>query len=94
LTRPWQIALAVALVASLAVDLVLPGKEVKHVWEHETFFAWFGLIGCVAIILASKALGKHVLQRPASYYDDLRRDAEGPAAGASPEPGSEDRRAD
>lgn len=88
MSRPVQIALAVALVASLAVDLVLPGKEAKHVWEYETFFAWFGLIGCIAIILGSKALGKHLLQRPTTYYDELRGDAEGPASEAAPGDGA------
>jgi len=86
-SRPWQIALGIALATSLAVDLVLPGKDVKHVWEHETFFAWFGLLGCIAIILVSKALGKRLLQRPASYYEELRRDAEADrAAGAQAGP--------
>lgn len=83
MSRPWQILLGVALVASLAVDLVLPGKEVKHVWQHETFFAWFGLLGCIAIILGSKLLGKRVLQRPADYYDAFRRDTDASAAAPS-----------
>lgn len=82
MSRGWQIALGVALVASLAVDLLGPGKEAKHLWEHDTFFAWYGLLGCVAIILASKWLGKRLLQRPEGYYAALRRDVEG--AGAAP----------
>lgn len=89
MSRGWQIALGVALVASLAVDLVLPGKEVKHVWQHETFFAWFGLLGCIAIILGSKALGKRVLQRPEDYYDAFRRDADA-SAEEPPTAGAED----
>ena len=33
------------------------------------FNAWYGLLSCVAMILAAKALGIF-LKRPDSYYDD------------------------
>ena len=33
------------------------------------FFALFGLIGCVAIVLISKWLGHHWLQRKEDYYE-------------------------
>lgn len=32
----------------------------------------FGFAGCTAIIIASKALGKHFLQRPEHYYEQKR----------------------
>jgi len=66
--RTWQILLGVALVASVAANFLLPHKEAKHLWEIPTFFAWYGFLGCIAIILISKALGKRLLERPEDYY--------------------------
>lgn len=93
MSRGWQIALGVALAASLAVDLLGPGKEARHVWEHETFFAWYGLLGCVAIILASKWLGKRLLQRPEDYYRRLPDAADRPPQGPAEDGSAEDPRA-
>jgi hypothetical protein len=39
-------------------------------WEHiPAFDAAFGFIGCIAIVLVSKALGHHWLQKDEDYYD-------------------------
>lgn len=82
MSRPWQVLLGAALVLSVAAGFLLPHKEAKHLWEIPTFFAWYGFLGCVAIILISKALGKHLLQRPEDYYG-------GPEG--SPDEGAEER---
>lgn len=74
MSRFWQLVVAATLVLSVAVGFLLPHKEAKHVWEIPTFFAWYGLLGCIAIILISKALGKRWLQRPEDYYDEGRGD--------------------
>lgn len=74
MSRGWQIALAVALLLSVAVEFVVPKAPPEHLWEHKTFFAWYGFAGCVAIILISKALGKRLLQRPEDYYRQEERD--------------------
>lgn len=71
MSRGWQIALGLAAALSLLASFALPAKEAAHLWEQPTFFAWFGLVGCVAIIVVSKALGKLWLQRPEGYYEGL-----------------------
>lgn len=68
MSRPWQIVLGVILALSVAVEFTLAKGPPEHLWEHKTFFAWYGFLGCVAIILVSKALGKRLLQRPEGYY--------------------------
>lgn len=75
MSRGWKLALGAALLLSLLAEVALPEHGGEHLWELDTFFAWFGLLGCVAIIVLSKALGKHLLQRPEGYY------GEGGAAG-------------
>ena len=61
-----------ALVFFLGVDAVILG-EVGHGgfwWSHVYgFFSLFGLLGCVATILASKFLGETWLERRENYYD-------------------------
>jgi len=34
------------------------------------FFVFFGFIGCILIILVSKALGKLFIQKNGEYYND------------------------
>jgi len=66
--RGWTIA---ALAGALAVGVPLAlhvGHE--HPWEAlPGFYGWFGGIGCAAIVLVSKALGKWFLQKPEDFYD-------------------------
>lgn len=61
--RPWKILFAAALVLSLFADLRLVGD---HTWG---FFALFGVVGCIVIILISKWLGSLWLQRDEAYYE-------------------------
>lgn len=72
MSRSGQVALGAAVALSLLAELALPAKEAAHFWEWTTFFAWFGLGGCVAIIVLSKALGKYAIQRPEGYYERVR----------------------
>ncbi len=59
----------IALILSALVDLPLAGHG-DFAWSKIFgFFAVFGLIGCVAIILISKWLGHYWLQRKEDYYD-------------------------
>lgn len=74
MSRSWKIVLGLALLLSVAVEFVLPRGEAERLWEHRTFFAWYGFAACVAIILISKALGKYVLQKPEDYYEGGRED--------------------
>ena len=69
--RPAWIGVAVALVASVWLELAFHGEGHHGGWHAiPSFDFWFGLAGCVAIVLGSKWLGKHFLQRPEDYYGD------------------------
>jgi hypothetical protein len=61
----------IALMLSVGVDLLLrSGDHGDFAWSNISgFFALFGLIGCVAIIIISKWLGHYWLQRKEDYYD-------------------------
>lgn len=66
--RLWRGFLAVLVLALLAEFLV----HLHPVFEIESVFgfnAWFGLLGCVAMIFGAKALAL-VLKRPDTYYDE------------------------
>ena len=73
--RIWITILA-ALIISVVLDFSLhTGGHGEFAWSGILgFFAVFGLIGCLAIILISKWLGHHWLQRKEDYYDRDDRD--------------------
>jgi hypothetical protein len=56
----------VAFALSLAVEWLLPAADPSLAWWHRlpAFQGAYGLLGCLAIIVVSKALGKAWLQRP------------------------------
>jgi hypothetical protein len=64
-----------ALIISIGVSMVI-GVFFRH--EHPHFFwekipifdAVFGFLGCILIVLGSKALGHHWLQKDEDYYRD------------------------
>ena len=65
------------LYASLAVS-ILAGVLAYHFhlfhpyfwWENSpVFFAIYGFVGCIIIIIASKALGHYWLQKEEDYYE-------------------------
>lgn len=58
-----------ALILSALIDLIL-GIHGEFAWSSILgFFALFGLVGGVAIVLIAKWLGHHWLQRKEDYYD-------------------------
>jgi hypothetical protein len=59
--RLW-VAIGIGVAVSVAADLVI-GRD------DPGFMAVFALVGCVLIIVASKGLGKYLLQRRENYYD-------------------------
>ncbi len=64
------VIILIVLILSVLVDLPFYGGHGDFAWSNILgFFALFGLIGCVAIILISKWLGHHWLQRKEDYYD-------------------------
>ncbi|MBI2831324.1 MAG: hypothetical protein HYX79_03610 [Chloroflexi bacterium] len=59
----------IILVPFVLLDLFFGGHG-EFPWSGiPGFFALFGLIGCVAIILISKWLGHHWLQHKEDYYE-------------------------
>ena len=70
--RIWLIVFVALLILSFIVDLLLNSGQGhdEFPWSRILgFFAIFGLISCIAIILISKFLGHYWLQRREDYYD-------------------------
>ena len=67
--RILWIVLLVALAITVLFDLVVDQYVIFGVEGIFGFAAWYGFLTCVAMILASKALG-FFLKRPDRYYDD------------------------
>jgi len=65
--RTICLGLAVAFAVSIVVELIVPMGVGDYMpwWHHTTaFFAVFGLVICVAMLVITKALGKAGLQQP------------------------------
>lgn len=64
------IILAVITVISLVVELTMEHDPSHSHWWNSIpgFYIIFGFIGCVAIIVISKALGKLFIQKKEDYY--------------------------
>lgn len=63
-------------IASLMIVLIaelFTYSNHEHVgfwWEEiPGFYAVYGFLGCVLIVIVSKALGHHLLQREEDYYE-------------------------
>ena len=70
--RIWLMIFVAALILSFAVDFLLSGGDGHgdFPWSHILgFFALFGFITCVAIVIISKLIGHYWLQRKEDYYD-------------------------
>jgi len=60
----------VSLLLFLALSLFIPTEEVHFFWENLPIFnVLFGIIGCIVLIIGSKALGKLFIQKDDDYYD-------------------------
>ena len=71
--RAWFLTLfAVAVVLAVVGDVWLVGDQHRpEFWGSgaRASFAVLGLVGCVAIIVASKWLGHYLLMREEDYYE-------------------------
>lgn len=57
----------------MLLDQFEPGHPYPHAWDRiPLFYAFFGFVGCIAIIVVSKALGKAFLQKDEDYYERHR----------------------
>jgi hypothetical protein len=65
----WVAGLGLAVVLVLGI-VAHPDRSAEG-WERfPAFEALFGLLGCLAIILVSKALGHVFIQKREDYYDE------------------------
>lgn len=61
----------VSIGLSILIGLFVSHKHVDFWWERiPAFDAIFGFLGCILIVLGSKALGHHWLQKDEDYYND------------------------
>lgn len=68
--RIHWILLGLLTLATLALQYLGPEHPHPHAWDSiPLFYPAFGFIGCVLIIVISKALGKALLQKSEDYYD-------------------------
>lgn len=59
-----KLIFAVVVISCIVVDFLVP---VHH--HIPGFFALFGFISCVAIVVIAKLIGRYWLQRKGNYYD-------------------------
>ena len=66
--KGWWLAAAVVAIATIAAEIVAPYPDPRYWWHAMPGFDLaYGWIGCVVIVVLSKALGKRLIQRPESY---------------------------
>ena len=63
------VCLAMSILAGVLVHLFIPSHAAFRWQEIPGFSAIYGFIGCILIIVVSKALGHHWLQKEEDYYD-------------------------
>ncbi len=71
--KKWGILILVILATlSLFAELGFPVDAGHRHWWNKIpgFFIFFGLLGCLLLILVAKTLGKFWLTRNENYYDD------------------------
>lgn len=69
----WRLLVAV-LAAVVLAGLLVPQEAHFDVERWFAFYASFGFVACVLLIVLAKALGA-LLKRPDTYYDDEAGDA-------------------
>ncbi len=68
--RLLKILSYICLAIIVAVDFFIPREHVHYPWDHiPGFYALFGLIACILIIVIAKTLGKKWLMKKENYYD-------------------------
>jgi energy-converting hydrogenase Eha subunit A len=66
----YWILLALLTLATLGLPLLDRDQAHAHAWEAiPLFYAAFGFVGCLLLIVIAKLLGKAVLEKPEDYYD-------------------------
>jgi hypothetical protein len=69
--RIMKYALIISIGLSILIGLFFRPGHPHFFWEKIPIFdAIFGFLGCIVIVLGSKALGRHWLQKDEDYYHD------------------------
>ena len=66
--RRWWVLLIALLLASLVTELFIDRHPAFGIDGLFGFFAVYGFVSCIALIVASKILG-HLVKRPDGYYE-------------------------
>ncbi len=70
MTKTLKNFLYIGLILIVLIDFFLHHDHAAFWWSGMPGFnAIYGFMGCVLIIIVSKALGHHWLQREEDYYD-------------------------
>lgn len=68
--KTLKILFYICLAITFVVDFFIVRKHIYFPWEDiPGFYALFGLIACILIIVMAKALGKLWLMKKEDYYD-------------------------
>jgi hypothetical protein len=70
--RIWLVVSVTTFIIFILIDLFLESGfgHSEFPWSHLVgFFALFGFLGCLLIIVVAKLLGYYWLQRGEDYYD-------------------------
>lgn len=61
----------ISLIVSISAGLFFQTEHAHFWWEKVPVFdAIFGFLGCILLMIGSKALGRHWLQKKEDYYND------------------------
>ena len=75
----WIIFIAI-LVATVIAGLFVHQHESFGIADSFGFFAWYGFITCVGMVVFAKLLG-FILKRPEDYYEQNYYDADSNSSG-------------
>ena len=68
--RMLKILSYICLAIVVAVDFFIPRDHGHYPWDQiPGFYAVFGLVACILIVVMAKALGKKWLMKKEDYYD-------------------------
>ena len=69
--RAWLVVAGLIALATFIVEMMRRPAHPYSMWHTWPLFDLiFGALGCAAIALGAKWLGRHWLQRKANYYGD------------------------
>ncbi len=69
--RLFKVIFGLSIICVCILGFLFPCEHPHYFWQKIPIFdAIFGFIGCIVLILFSKGIGHHFLQREENYYED------------------------